>query len=100
MLLINVWATWCDPCRAEHPYLQKLYEKEKDRTDVQILTFTIDDEIGAVEPYIKDNKYTFPVLFARDLVKDLVPGVGIPQNWIVDANGKWLSTGPGFGDGD
>jgi thiol-disulfide isomerase/thioredoxin len=99
-LLINVWATWCDPCRAEHPFLQKLYEKEKDRTDIQILTFNIDDEIGAVEPYVKENKFTFPVLLARDLVKDLVPGVGIPQNWIVDANGKWLLTCSGFGEGD
>jgi hypothetical protein len=33
-------------------------------------------------------------------VKDLVPGVGIPQNWIVDANGKWLLTCSGFGEGD
>jgi thiol-disulfide isomerase/thioredoxin len=51
-VLINVWATWCGPCQAEHPRLQALYEKLKDRADVQIVTFNVDDEIGAVEPYI------------------------------------------------
>jgi hypothetical protein len=80
--------------------LQKLYEKEKERTDTHILTFNVDDEIGGVTPYLKQNKYTFPVLFAKDLVNDLIPNLGIPQNWLVNADGKWLWTNGGFGDGD
>jgi thiol-disulfide isomerase/thioredoxin len=96
-VLINLWATWCEFCQMEHPYLQKLYEKMKDRADIQIVTFNVDDEIGGVEPYMKENKYTFPVLLAKDLVNDLIPYLGIPQNWIVDPTGKWRWQQLGFG---
>jgi thiol-disulfide isomerase/thioredoxin len=100
-VLINLWATWCEFCKLEHPHLEKLYEKMKERTDIQIITFDVDDEIGGVEPYIQENKYTFPVLLAKDLVWDLIPdGLGIPQNWIVDGSGKWRWQQVGFGMDD
>src|SRR5208283_217665 len=61
-LLINLWATWCGPCNAELPRLQNFYEKVKGRSDVQVLTFNIDEDLGLVAPYLKDKGYTFPVL--------------------------------------
>jgi thiol-disulfide isomerase/thioredoxin/Tfp pilus assembly protein PilF len=88
-VFINVWSTWCGPCRAEHIKLQKLYDRIKDRSDLQLLTFNIDDDIGSVAPYMKENNYTFPVLLAKDYVSDLLPLLSIPRNWIVDSRGKW-----------
>lgn len=96
-VLVNLWATWCGPCNAELPHLEDLYKKVKDRTDVQILTFNIDEDLGLVEPFMKDKGYTFPVLPAFSLVMGLLDGVGIPQNWIVDPQGKWRWTQIGFG---
>jgi cytochrome c biogenesis protein CcmG/thiol:disulfide interchange protein DsbE len=96
-VLINVWASWCGPCRAEHPYLQKLYEKTRGRSDIQIVTFDVDDELGGVAPYMKENKYTFPVLLAKDYVNDLLPLISIPRNWVIDATGKWQWEQIGFG---
>lgn len=95
-VLINVWATWCGPCRAELPLVQKLYELTRDRTDLQVITFNIDDETGLVEPYLKENGYTFPSLLAYDLVHRLLDVVAIPQNWIVDSKGRWIATQVGF----
>ena len=99
-LLINVWATWCGACTEELPYLQKLYERTKDRTDIQILTFDIDDEIGEVSPFIEQNKYTFPVLLAKEYAFEFIATVGIPQNWIIDTTGHWQWKSIGFGGGD
>jgi thiol-disulfide isomerase/thioredoxin len=99
MLLINVWASWCGPCRAEHPHLQKLYERVKDDPKIQIVTFNIDDEIGNVAPYIQENKYTFPVLLAKDYADELSVN-SIPRNWIVDAKDTWEWEQIGFGSED
>jgi thiol-disulfide isomerase/thioredoxin len=91
-VLVNVWATWCGPCQAELPHLQKLYEKVKDRADLQILTLNIDEDPGVVAPFVKENNYTFPVLPAYAFVYG-IDLVGIPQNWIVDSKGEWRWTG-------
>jgi thiol-disulfide isomerase/thioredoxin len=96
-VLVNLWATWCGPCNAELPHLEELYKKVKDRSDVQILTFNIDTDLGLVEPFMKEKGFTFPVLPAYSLVMGLLDGVGIPQNWIVDPQGKWRWTQLGFG---
>ncbi|SPE28398.1 exported hypothetical protein [Candidatus Sulfopaludibacter sp. SbA3] len=97
--LINLWATWCGPCRAELPYLQKVYDKVRERKDVQVITFNSDDSLGLILPFVAENKYTFPVLPALDYVRKLVPELSIPRNWIVDAQGVLRSEIVGFGSG-
>ena len=96
-VLINLWATWCGPCNAELPQLQKLYEKVKDRPDFQILTFNIDEDLGLVEPFMKEKGFTFPVLPAYSLVVNLLDGFAIPQNWVLDPRGAWRWTQLGYG---
>ena len=100
VLLINVWATWCGVCQTELPHLQKLYEQSKPRSDIQILTFDVDEEIGLVAPFLAEKGYTFPVVLARDLVNGIFldVGVGVPQNWIVSSEGKWLESQMGFSE--
>lgn len=98
-LLINLWATWCGPCQAELPHLEKFYEKNKDRKDIQILTFDIDEDLGVVAPFIKDKGFTFPVLPAYSTVVGLLDGFAIPQTWLVDSRGVWQSKQIGFSGG-
>jgi thiol-disulfide isomerase/thioredoxin len=94
---INLWATWCGPCRAELPYVQKLAEQLKDNKDVQLLTLNIDEDIGLVEPFMKENKYTFPVILGQGYAEG--QGVySIPRNWIVSVDGKLMFEGIGFGN--
>lgn len=99
-VLVNVWATWCGPCRAEHPQLQKLYDRYKNDPKVQIITFNIDDEIGNVQPYIQEHSYTFPVILAASYAGDTLKVDSIPRNWIIDPQGKWQWEEIGFGDPD
>jgi thiol-disulfide isomerase/thioredoxin len=99
-VLINEWATWCGPCNEELPKLQKLYEQVKDRSDIQILTFNIDENPGLVASFLKEKGYTFPILSASSLVNNMQVNGGIPQNWVVDTKGNWLWTQIGYGAED
>jgi hypothetical protein len=67
--------------------------------NARAICFNVDQEIGKVEPFIKQEKYTFPVLLAHDYVNDLLAGIAIPQVWVVDINGKWLWEKVGFDSG-
>jgi len=95
--LINVWATWCGPCRQELPHLQKLYEQIKDRSDIQIITLNIDEDMSLVEPYLKSNKFTFPSLYSKPFVDKFAGSIGIPTTWISDALGTIRFESLGFG---
>jgi thiol-disulfide isomerase/thioredoxin len=99
-VLINVWATWCGPCQSELPHLQELYEKVKDRSDFQIVTFNIDQELGLVAPFVKEKGFTFPVLPAYSFVLSLLNGFAIPQNWVLDQKGAWRWSQLGFDASD
>lgn len=100
-VLINVWATWCGPCRAELPHIQKLYNQWKDSTDLLVLTLNIDEDLGGVEPYLKEKGYGFPVLPAYAFVSNVLDSsIAIPQTWIVDSKGQWQWTQMGFGPVD
>jgi thiol-disulfide isomerase/thioredoxin len=94
---INLWATWCGPCRLELPYVQKLREQMKHKKDVLILTLNTDEEIGMVEPFMKESKYNFPVLLGETYAES--QGVNsIPRNWIISSEGKLMFEGIGFGN--
>jgi thiol-disulfide isomerase/thioredoxin len=88
-VLITLWATWCGPCQGELPHLEKFYEKAKDRKNLQILTFDIDQDLGIVAPFVKKKGFTFPVLPAYSTVVSLLDGFAIPQTWLVDDSGVW-----------
>ncbi len=70
----------------------------KDRKDIQIVTFSIDDDVAAIGPFMRENKYTFPVVPAHILVHDLMPSITIPLNWLVDSAGVVRFQRVGYGD--
>ena len=98
--LVNLWATWCGPCRNELPYLQKLFNKVRERKDLVVITLNTDENPGLILPFLTENKYTFPVLPASGYVAKLVPELSIPRNWIVDADGVLKMERVGFGKGE
>lgn len=85
--LLNVWATWCAPCRQELPLLQQLYARIKNRADIQVITLNVDQDQSLVHPFLKTNKYSFPTLFASTFVAEFAGPIGIPTTWIADAAG-------------
>ncbi|ACL70569.1 TlpA family protein disulfide reductase [Halothermothrix orenii] len=85
-VFLNFWASWCPPCQAEMPYIQKLYTEHGD--DVAILGVDIGEDKGTVAEFMLVNGYTFPVALDKKrevAAKYLVRG--IPTTYIIDEDG-------------
>jgi peroxiredoxin len=98
VVLFNVWATWCHPCRDEIPELLVLYEKYKPR-GLELVGVSIDangsDE--AIRSFMKDFRMTYPVWRDPDeRVSAEFLVVGVPATFLIDRNGtlRWRKTGP------
>jgi len=62
-VLVNLWATWCPPCRAEMQSIEKLYREYKDQGfTVLAIDITYQDEPSAVMPFVNEQGLTFPIL--------------------------------------
>ncbi len=62
-VLVNLWATWCPPCRAEMPTIEKVYQDYKDQGLIVLgVNATNQDDPTAVAPFIKQYSITFPIL--------------------------------------
>jgi thiol-disulfide isomerase/thioredoxin len=94
-----VWATWCEPCRKELPFLATLAERLKDRSDVQVVSLDMDDNPEVVKSFLDEKGYTFPVLLAKNFAEDLMPYFSIPRTWII-RNGAIQQESEGFAEGD
>lgn len=93
--LVNLWATWCIPCMAELPHIQKLHEEFAGRSDVGVFTLNFDTNTALVKPFLEKKGFTFPVLLATDMVEE-TRRRSIPQTWLVDRAGKVRRKATGF----
>jgi Tol biopolymer transport system component len=85
---VNVWATWCGPCRQELPLVQRLHDSLKGRPDAVVISLNVDDDAERARRYAADNKLTVPVVSASSYVTRIVgPALTIPRNWIVGPRG-------------
>ncbi|MCF6138430.1 peroxiredoxin family protein [Pseudalkalibacillus berkeleyi] len=87
-VIVNFWATWCPPCRAEIPDFQKLYENK----DVEILAVNLtetEESIDKVKEFIKEFGMTFPVVIDESSnVSDTYQVRAYPTSYMIDSNGR------------
>ncbi len=88
-LLVNFWATWCVPCRAEMPHLVAAYEKHKaDGFVLLAINATTQDDAAAIQPFVKAFGMMFPVLLDSDGVAWRAFRLrGLPSSYFVNAQG-------------
>jgi thiol-disulfide isomerase/thioredoxin len=92
VVVLNVWGSWCGPCRKEASELQELYLKNKD-SGVEFIGINIRDSRVAAEKFITNFGITYPNIFDRDGVKllgfkDTLPANAIPSTVLIDKDGK------------
>ncbi len=95
IIVLNFWATWCEPCREEMPELSHFYIENRSR-NVVVVGIAIDEE-KAVKSYLENTKVAYPLLVDEDkgivLGKNLGNNEGIlPYTVIINAQGAVLST--------
>jgi cytochrome c biogenesis protein CcmG/thiol:disulfide interchange protein DsbE len=88
VVVLNFWATWCPPCVAETPALNRL-EKHIDSRGGMVLGVSVDEDGAAYEKFLKDQSVVFPTY--RDGSKKSAADYGTsiyPETYIIDRHGK------------
>jgi cytochrome c biogenesis protein CcmG/thiol:disulfide interchange protein DsbE len=89
VLLLNFWATWCVPCKAEIPWFQEFDTKLKDK-GFAVLGVSLDEEgWGTVKPYIEERKIAYRMVIGNEEVSTRYGGIdSLPTTFIIDREGK------------
>jgi peroxiredoxin len=99
VVLLNFFATWCGPCVAEMPHLQKLHEQFKDNDSFAMVSVGREHQADEVKQFAEKQKLTFPV--AADPKREaygLFAKQYIPRNYVIDGEGKIIFQSVGFSE--
>jgi len=93
-LLMNVWATWCDPCREEMPSLERLYREYRER-GLRVVAISIDDggQVDLINEFVSEHGLTFDVLHdPKSAIMRQYPVRGVPQTFLISRDGEIRAT--------
>ncbi|MBM7707637.1 peroxiredoxin [Chryseomicrobium aureum] len=96
-VFVNFWATWCPPCRAEMPDMQKLYAEQEVPVEILAVNLTkTEGNEGNVVDFIADYGLTFPILMDRESeVSDKYRVQAYPTSYLIDSKGRISFVAPG-----
>jgi thiol-disulfide isomerase/thioredoxin len=96
VVFVNFWATWCPPCRAELPMIQKLYDDYKDKVKFVFLT---NEDWTTVDVFFKDKGYNLPVYNSLSMPPQIFTETNtIPASYLIDKSGRILISKTGAAD--
>ena len=98
VVLFNIWATWCHPCRDEIPELRAIHAKYRDR-GLELVGVSVDADgtDDAIRGFMNEFQMTYPVWRDPDeRVSTRFLAIGVPATYLIDRNGilQWRKTGP------
>jgi len=95
VVFVNFWATWCPPCRAELPLIQKLYNDYKDK---MIFVFVTPESKEKVIPFLKENGYDLPSYNMYNREPSILTTRSIPASFLIDKKGNIIISKTGAAD--
>lgn len=100
VVLINFWATWCPPCRAEMPSLHSLYSKLKNDDRIVFLFMNEDEDDLKVKSYLENNGFNMPVSTRTSNLPGEIFNGTLPTTVILDKEGRIVFRHEGLADYD
>jgi thiol-disulfide isomerase/thioredoxin len=95
VVILDIWATWCGPCRAQHPLYQQVQKRFAGNADVVFLSIDTDEEHGAVKPFLDEVKWPETVYFEDGLARALKIS-SIPATIVIGRDGQVFSRMNGY----
>ncbi len=89
VVFINLWATWCGPCRVEMPSIQSLYDSLK-QENIAFVMLSLDnpENYSKVQNFIQGKAFTFPVYVPREGLPEQLQVSSIPTTFVISKDGK------------
>lgn len=97
VVVMDLWATWCIPCRQQHPLYEQVKERFRDNRAVVFLSIDADADRSAVKPFVDEMKWQGPVYFEDGLARVFAVD-GLPATILLDRNGQLFTHLNGFLD--
>jgi len=97
-ILLNFWATWCGPCKAETPYLVEFAERYKDK-HLAVLGVSFDDTPDDIKTFAQQFKVNYPLFVGRDqdkLLEQYEATIALPVSWFIRADGAVVMKAAGI----
>lgn len=88
VVFLNFWATWCPPCLAEMPSINKLYELHKNNSDVVFIMLDADQNFAKAHDYMTRRSYTMPVYQMASSVPEQIFAGSLPTTVVFDKQGR------------
>jgi peroxiredoxin len=97
VVLLDFWATWCDGCRVEIPWLMEFEQTYRDKGFAVLGVSMDEDGWNAVKPFLRDRKLNYRILMGSEQVAQLYGGLNaLPETFLIDRTGRIASVHVGI----